>query len=247
MAKTTKAPEIKPPASTVNVEVLANHYQKTFEISYDYWKERNKLFVALVITASVGLMLVLQVPEADSLLIYAIAKLLGITDTATIAELNTTFPFEILLSAILVALFYLMQKLYSTNLSVLRSFQYLGAMETDIRKIADLPADSISFTREGKNYWKKRLFMQRWSKATYVLVLLVILIPFIILKLNADCQSGNTWIFVIDVIVSLLTVAYLAEYAYFSFVLDAPMTVPTTMVKETPPPNNKPARKTKRT
>src|SRR3972149_11351663 len=117
MAKPTEKTEAQP----VNVDLLAGHYQKTCEVAYDYWKERNKLFVILVLTAGMGLLLVLRVPETNSLLVDAIAKFLGLTDASRINELYTNFPFEVLLSGILVVMFYLMQRLYSTNLSTMRT------------------------------------------------------------------------------------------------------------------------------
>src|SRR5215208_7399632 len=127
-------------------ETLTEHYQKTFELTYATWKERNGLFVYLVLVAGVGLLVVLQVPEANTLLVDAVIKLLGITDANRIAELHKDFPLEIILSIILIIIFYLMQRLYSTSLSVLRNYAYLAALEVEIRQNLALPKDSISFT-----------------------------------------------------------------------------------------------------
>ena len=204
----------------VNVDVLANHYQKTFEVAYENWKERNRLFVFLVITAGLGLLLILRVPEANSLLVDFIAKFLGIDDPLRKSQLYTTFPFDIVLSMILVVMFYLMQRLYSTNLSVMRHYLYLGAVEKEIRDNLNLPPGSISFTREGKYYWDRRMVMQTASKWYYIFVLFVILIPFIILKLQADWLSQNWLIILVDLTVSLMIFLYWAEYAYSAFKLD---------------------------
>jgi len=211
-----------PATPPVKVEVLAEHYQKTYEVAYENWKERNKLFVFLVLTAGVGLMLLLRVPTADELLVDAIAKFLNITEAARKTELYTAFPFNILLSGFLVAMFYLMQRLYSTNLSVMRTYQYLGALEDEIRKYSGLPDGSISFTREGTYYWGKRSPMQSMSKYYYVVVLFIILIPFIIIKLASDFESPNVIIIPVDVAVSLMAVLYWWEYMRSSFELDKP-------------------------
>jgi hypothetical protein len=221
MAKTTEKPEAQLPQS-VNVEVLASHYQKTFEVAYEYWKERNRLFVFLVIAAGIGLLIILRVPEAPSLLVDAIAKFLGIDDPLRKTQLYTTFPFDVLLSMILVAMFYLMQRLYSTNLSVMRHYLYLGAVEKEIRDNLNLPPGSISFTREGKYYWDRRMIMQTASKWYYIFVLFVILIPFIVLKLQADWLSQNWLIILVDFTVSLMTFLYWAEYSYSAFRFDVP-------------------------
>ena len=221
MAKTTEKPATQP-SHPVNVEVLANHYQKTFEVAYDYWKERNKLFVILVLTAGMGLLLLLHVPTADSLLVAAIAKFLDITDQAVKTDLLEKFPFNILLSGFLVVMFYLMQRLYSTNLSVMRTFLYLGALEKEIQPHLGLPTGSVAFTREGSFYWGRRSHIQAMSKYYYVVVLFIILVPFIGFKLIADLESPNLLVIAVDVVVSLMAGLYWWAYARSSFQLDVP-------------------------
>ncbi len=212
----------KTPPKPVDASVVAAHYQNSVDLAYATWKDRNKLFVALVLTAGLGLLLLLQVPTTDSLLVAAIAKFLNITDPLAKDNLLKTFPFDILLSGVLVTMFYLMQRLYSTNLSVMRTFIYLGALEDEIRNYLSLPAESVSFTREGKFYWGKRTFPQKISKWYYVIVLFVILIPFMVFKLRADFTQGNWLITGVDVIVSLMTAFYWREYARSSVSLDVP-------------------------
>lgn len=215
-------PTPKKSTTSVDASVVAAHYQNSVDLAYATWKDRNKLFVALVLTAGLGLLLLLQVPTTDSLLVAAIAKFLNITDPTARENLLKTFPFDILLSGVLVSMFYLMQRLYSTNLSVMRTFIYLGALEDEIRGYLGLSADSISFTREGKFYWGKRTFTQKISKWYYVIVLFVILIPFMFFKLRADFAQANWLITSVDLIVSLMTAFYWREYARSSVSLDVP-------------------------
>lgn len=222
MAEKKSKPETTRMPAPEAAEALTTHYQKTFEVAYEYWKERNKLFVFLVLTAGIGLMLILRVPTADTLIVDAIAKLLDITDEAHKTELYTVFPFDILLSGVMVVLFYLMQRLYSTNLSVMRNYMYLGAVEKEIRAHLHLPSDSVSFTREGDFYWGKRTFIQYMSKYYYSVVLFIILIPFIIFKLIADFQSPSPIIIGVDIAVSVMTTLYWWEYVRSSFNLDKP-------------------------
>jgi hypothetical protein len=269
----------KTEAHPVNVDVLATHYQKTFEVTYEYWKERNKLFVILVLTAGIGLLLLLRIPAVNELAVAAISKSVGITDQyfkdqllllfqgpgssedvmleAAIAKflkitdlekfLNITdqtaqmmFLFNVLFSGVLMVMFYLMQRLYSTNLSVMRNFIYLGALENEIRKHLGLSKESISFTREGSFYWGKRSLMQSMSKYYYVVILLILIIPFISTKFVADIQFmnfinavdrftinltnnyqvSNPIVILVDGIVSILTILYLLDYARSSIQLD---------------------------
>jgi hypothetical protein len=209
-------------AEPVNVEVLATHYQKTFEVAYDYWKERNKLFIYLVLMAGIGLMLLLRVPTADDLIVNAIATLLNITEQVDKTALKTAFPFDILLSAILVVMFYLMQRLYSTNLSVMRTFMYVGQLEKEMRGYMGLLADKVYFTRESGFYWGRRSKIQTMSKWFYVGVLFIILVPFMVFKMLDDFTKPEWLVITVDLAVSVVTVWYWAEYARSSFEFDKP-------------------------
>lgn len=204
------------------IQAITEHYQNTFELTYEMWKERNRLFVYLVLTAGVGLILLLRIPQANALLIDVVVKFLSITDKTRISELQTNFPFEVLLSTVMVIIFYLMQKLYSTNLSVLRNYLYLGAMENEIRAQLHLTAESVSFTREGSFYWGRRSFAQNISKWLYVVVIFISIVPFTALKTVNDFVSWNYVIGVVDAIISILTFVYLWEYAVSAQKLDVP-------------------------
>lgn len=196
-----------------NIHAVTDHYQKTFELTYETWKERNKLFIYLIFTTSAGLLFLLRVPEFDKLLVESIASILEIDDPNRITQLYTNFPFDVLLSAILVIFFYLMQKLYSTNLSVFRHYLYLGAVEDEIRIALNLPDNSVLFTREGKFYWDRRSIVQNVSKWSYVFVILVTLLPYVSIKIGNDISLKNPIITGVDIIVSLLAFLYLWEYA----------------------------------
>lgn len=203
-----------------SAQAITEHYQKTFELTHEMWKERNRLFVYLVLTTGVGLLFLLRVPEFDKLLVETIASILGIQDPERVSQLYTNFPFDILLSAILVIIFYLMQKLYSTNLSVSRYYLYLGTMEDEIRKMLELPKESVAFTREGRFYWGGRTATQNISKWLYVIVITITLLPFSLLKVFGDLELKNIILVFIDIVVSLMTFVYLFEYARSALRLD---------------------------
>jgi hypothetical protein len=205
-----------------SVQAITDHYQKTFEVTDELWKERNRLFVFLALTSGIGVLLLLPVPEVSKLLVDAIAKLLGITDPARVSQLYQDFPLDVLLSILLVIVFYLMQKLNSTNLSVMRNYLYLGAMETEIRQDLGLPKESVSFTREGSFYWGRRSMMQAMSKWYYILVVMIVLLPFLILKLVSDFSSRNVLMIILDGIVTILTLLYFIDYARSAVKMDAP-------------------------
>jgi len=223
MAKSSVGPKENNQAKTaVNVDVLAGHYQKTFEVAYEYWKERNRQFVILVLTAVIGLLMIQRGALVNELLVKYIVKYFALTDQTLIGEISKAIPFNLLLSGVLVTMFYFMQRLYSTNLSVMRNYLYLGALEEEIRKHLGLPTGSVAFTREGSFYWGRRSRIQAMSKYYYVVVLFIILAPFIGFKLIADLESPNLLVIAVDVVVSLMAILYWWAYARSSFRLDVP-------------------------
>ena len=223
MSKSSVGPKENNQAKTaVNVDVLAGHYQKTFEVAYEYWKERNRQFVILVLTAVIGLLMIQRGALVNELLVKYIVKYFALTDQTLIGEISKAIPFNLLLSGVLVTMFYFMQRLYSTNLSVMRNYLYLGALEEEIRKHLGLPTGSVAFTREGSFYWGRRSRIQAMSKYYYVVVLFIILAPFIGFKLIADLESPNLLVIAVDVVVSIMAILYWWAYARSSFRLDVP-------------------------
>jgi hypothetical protein len=196
-----------------SVGLIVQHYQNTFELTHETWKERNRLFIFLILTTGAGLLLLLQVPEAKSLFVDLVVKLLEITDEDRIDQLHQNFPMDVILSIILIIVFYLMQKLYSTNLAVFRHYIYLGAVEDEIRQTLELPEDSVSFTREGSFYWGHRTLIQKLSKWFYLWVILVVLLPFMVLKVNSDLNAQSYFLAIIDSAVAILTFLYFLAYA----------------------------------
>jgi len=201
------------------IQAITEHYQKTFELTYEMWKERNRLFVYLVLAAGIGLLL-LSLPEINIVLAAATIKWLSLNDQSVIDALRNYFPFDVLPSMALIIIFYLMQRLYSTNLSVLRNYLYLGSVEDEIRAELKLTPKKVSFTREGDFYWGRRSLAQNISKWLYVIIIFIALMPFVALKTIGDFVSQNYIVGAIDVIVSILTFVYLWEYAASAQKLD---------------------------
>ncbi|MEW5939430.1 MAG: hypothetical protein AB1750_07205 [Chloroflexota bacterium] len=222
MSKKISEPE-SADQTPVNVSVLADHYQKTFEVAYENWRERNRLFVFLVLTAVAGLLIIQRGDIVNDLLVRYVQNYFALqapADQGLIDEISKTVPFSVLLSGILVTMFYFMQRLHATNLAVMRTYKYLALLEKEIKPHLGLPGESSSFTREGKFYWDNRASMQTMSKWSYVVVLFFLLIPFMYVKLQGDINSAPGLITSVDVIISLLTFAYWIDYARSAFKLD---------------------------
>lgn len=136
---------------------LVKHYDKTYDLTYKLWEQRNRLFLILVGVIGAATLLTYRAPETDSLLVDLVAKSVGVSDNEKrVEQLRTGFPFAVLQSILLLVIFYLMVNLFHRALYVLRNYAYLGALEVEIRNDLKVNEGSIAFTRESTFYWDKR-------------------------------------------------------------------------------------------
>jgi hypothetical protein len=81
-----------------NAEILAEHYQKTYELTYELWKQRNQTFLILLAVIGATTLLTFGATQTNPLLVRWLAKVLDVTDEQDIQELGKSFPFGLLQS-----------------------------------------------------------------------------------------------------------------------------------------------------
>lgn len=201
-------------------DIVVEHYQKTYELTYEFWKQRNRIFLILIGVIGIATLLTFSPREANSLLVDWIAKLLNVTDAERIEELHKSFPFGLLQSILLIVIFYLMVNLYHRALYVLRNYQYLGALEFEIRKYLSVQEDTVSFTRESSFYWKNRPLLLGTVKWVYIVLLGILLFTFLGGRVYGDFQTGNVLLAGADFVIAIPIIVYFIAYARSSVVMD---------------------------
>lgn len=205
------------------VGVLVEHYQKTYELTFEMWKQRNRIFLILLAVISIATLLTFRVPEANSLLVDLIARLLGVSDQKRIEGLRQSFPFGLLQSVLLTAVFYLMVNLYHRAVYVLRSYSYLSELEREIREQLQLPKGAVSFTRESTFYWGKQHSLTNFVKWVYITFLGLLLGAFLVGRVVDDFRFGNVPLAVVDMVIAAPTIIFFYEYARASVSFEAAM------------------------
>ena len=81
-------------SNTANI--LVDHYQKTYELTFEMWKQRNRTFLILLAIISVATLLTFRAPEANSLLVDLVAKLVGLSDAKRIEQLRSSFSVRLI-------------------------------------------------------------------------------------------------------------------------------------------------------
>ena len=170
----------------------------------------------LLAVVGVATLLTFNVAAAQPLLVDVIASILGIDDPARRAELRTSFPYGLIQSILLMVVLYLMLILYHRTTAILRNYEYLAAVEHEIRDSLELPASMISFSREGRFYAKAKVRLAPAIGLAYVLMLFFLLVPFLAMRIFTDFASGQYWFGAIDVVLAVPTLLFYAAYALSS-------------------------------
>lgn len=231
----------KPPiaADPSAAQILAEHYQKTNELTYSLREQRDKIFIFLLLALAVATLFNVDANSSNSLLIAGVVKFLEIKDPSFPQALNASPILEIIQTILLAIVFYLMGNLYQRTASVLRNYQYLGLMEQEIRNRLGIQDPEISFSREGKYYWRMRKkeigespgMLFRWRKRLgalnltknfYVIFLASLLFLSFALRIMSDIQTRNWILGIIDSLIAVPTVVYLYSYAAVSNEFDMP-------------------------
>ncbi|WP_127353116.1 hypothetical protein [Enterobacter kobei] len=92
-------------------------------------------------------------------------------------------------------------------------YQYLSGVESDIRTALDLPAGSVSFTREGDFYNNSRTFSSFMTGLSYALILGVLLFTFLGMRLLNDWHSQDHFILITDTCLTLGVLYFFMAYA----------------------------------
>lgn len=200
--------------------LVAEHYQKTYELTYELWKQRNLTFLALLGVIGVATLLTFGPAQTNPLLIGWIAKVLGISDPGRVAELQKSFPFAILQSVFLIVVFYLTVNLYHRALYVLRNYRYLGELESEIPEQLNMTRGSVSFTRESTFYWNDRAPLLGAVKWVYMFFLGALLLAFLGGRTYQDFEAGRYLLVMMDLAIAVPTMVFFAAFAYSSVSLD---------------------------
>lgn len=197
-------------------ELLVEHYQKTYELTNQFWSQRNQIFLILVSAVGIAAILTYSPADTNPLLVAWLAKLLDIKEESQVMALHRSFPFALLQGIMLIVIFYLMVNLFHRSLYVLRNYAYLGKLEHEIRASLKFSKQSVGFTRESYYYWNKRPFLLSTVKWAYIVLLGGLLGIFLWGRLAADCAAKNIQLLVVDIVAALPIVAYFCGYTWYT-------------------------------
>jgi hypothetical protein len=211
---------------------LAEHYQKTYELALHLWERRNRQFVTLAAVLAVAAVCsILQ----DALITAARLYLEGLlkdakTDVKVVLEALPQ-AYNVVVTFLLVAVFYLMANLYHRSSLIVNYYSYLGRLERDLRADLGIGPSQIGFTREGEFYRHTGRGMSTLIRLCYKLVLFALLALFFTSRMLIDWPNdlavllqlprdhvfswvAQNFLFVLDVLLCVLTTVLFLAYAF---------------------------------
>ena len=193
--------------------VIADHYQKTFELTMQTWEKRNRTFLILLGVVGLGALLTWNPEGSQPLFVDIVLKLIGIADAERSAALRDSFPFSLMQSVLLVVVAYLTIVLYHRTATIQRHYKYLAVLENDLRGRLSLTSESSVFTREGDFYQAHKPAMGRYVAISYVAMLGSLLAAFLGYRIFQDFASGNLLVGGADVLLTIPTLLFFYGYA----------------------------------
>lgn len=197
-------------------ELIVDHYNKTYDLTFNLWEARNKILLCLFLCIGITVFLTFNVAEAQPLLIDIITKSIGITDASRISELRKSFPYSVVHSALLLIIMYLIINLYHRSAFIHRNYVYLSKLEEDIRSRLSINQESKVFSRESAFYDENKTFASKYIGVIYVLVVSFFVLSFLSVRLYLDVLSASKLIIFYDISVGLVISIYLYSWAKLS-------------------------------
>lgn len=193
-------------------EILADHYQRTFEIAMVTWEKRNLTFLVLLFVVGAATLLTFNVPQAQPLLVDLVAKALDIDDAVRAQELRSSFPYGLMQSILLIVVMYLMLLLYHRTAKIQRFYKYMAELESEIRDDLQLDQCNVGFTREGVYYQKNKPVLGKLVGLSYIMMMGVLLVSFLGYRVYSDFAGGHVGFAVADLALSLATMTFFIGY-----------------------------------
>ena len=198
------------------IELLAEHYEKTYEATLKFWEQRNRTFLILLIVVGIATLLTLNVSQAQPLLADLIAKFFSIDDTFRVTELRASLPYGLIQSILLMVVLYLTVILYHRTTTILRNYKYLGDIEKETRENLQIPESKVAFSRESSYYMENKPLLSKFVGLSYIVMVGVLLTVFSGMRVYSDISTKNIFFTFIDVFLSIFALIFFGAYSYAS-------------------------------
>ncbi|MBT3391008.1 MAG: hypothetical protein HN413_11425 [Chloroflexi bacterium] len=180
------------------LEILAEHYNETFELQKSHVTRRDRLFI-YILGLILFLLIYMQAPNAigDWINSYIVQQVANGQENSTPANiLDVSFIGAILWFGLLS----LVHTYFQTVLHIERQYNYIYGLEKELSAYFD----GNAFVREGKHYKKHKLKFSRLTKVIYWNIFPALLLSMVALWLRFVVMTPNvpTLYKIIEIVIS---------------------------------------------
>lgn len=211
-------------SSVDKAKIVVEHYHDCHEVIRDFWRERNKLFIYILIAVAIGLLLSTTV-EGTNAAVSLIGAFLAKSAGATSIDSSSFISADLVRALIPLPIFYLVFNLYQRDIYIRRGYFYMQVLEDFVRDSLEITEGAV-FTKEGKFYKDKETFAQRSALLFYHLLVLLLLSIFYSYRIEIDLMLmsksggiGNAIVILVDIILAGATSFYMSAYSCASHAL----------------------------
>jgi hypothetical protein len=165
---------------------LLEHYRDTYDATFRFEQERNRLFQVLIVVLIASTYLAFDKDTANSFL-AALAP--GSANAqAEMKKLNLYNVFSVFS---LLACLYLIVNLHHRFATIKRNYKYLAALEKEIRNELGIQPPAVAFSRESEFYTANKLGFFLFAKLNYSIILVSFVLLFLGVRIWGDWPE--TW------------------------------------------------------
>ena len=186
-------------------EILNDHYKDTFSHFVSYRKQRDRLFLYLLLVFAIMFLQVVDPDEFDGFISKLISEKMGaniVLDASFIRCLVWFFLWSLVL------------KYFQTVVLIERQYSYLHKLE---KEISSYFSSGVPFTREGKSYLGNYPKLSDWADILYVWVFPALLLFFSLVKIVIEFPDDGQFSFVWNTSLVFCSLIWITSVLYLIF------------------------------
>lgn len=183
------------------LDILYDHYKDSFGHLQRYLRQRDRVFVIVLVTMVLILFQVSLPSEASKLFSTFLSKQL---------ELSTPLNLPFLTTIIWFVLFVLVVRYFQTVVLIEKQYDYIHALE----KRLESRCGAGTFTREGKSYLSGTTLFSKWASGLYTITFPALLVLLITTEIIREIAIREHWEFflVLNCLLYLSTIVSIVLY-----------------------------------
>ncbi len=218
---------------------MVEHYHLTYDLTYKFWKERNRAFLLLITTLAIAALISYDpgifidrvwslptlkavegasAPPPNTFLLTALCYMAQEEDcgptSPALEHFRDRFPHDAFDGIISIIVLYLMLNITNLTSTIFRYYYYINRLEEEIRKELEIGRWSVAFSREGGWYKSFVTPLQLPIRYFYVMILAGMLVLYFLVRIASELHPAGSYLRIGGHgLIALLSLQALQSYA----------------------------------